>query len=177
MWNFAIRASSSDRSAPVQDREHGATLAELLVVLVIVSTLAVTALPLAETTVRRQQESTLREALRTVRTAIDRFNADWRAGRMAGDADGVSENGYPETLTVLVSGVEAEDADDPALRYLRRVPRNPFSAEDRPIAEHWRLIGYAQDAGGAEAWNGEDVYDLRPATERTALDGTEIADW
>lgn len=144
--------------------------------LVIVSTLAVVALPMAETAVQRRQEVALREALRDVRTAIDRFHADWQDGKMAAEAGGISDNGFPETLADLVDGVEAEDDDTAPLRYLRRVPRNPFVAGDRPVADHWRLIGYAQEAD-ANDWDGEDVYDLRPATERKALDGSDIKDW
>lgn len=156
--------------------ERGATLAELLVVLVIVSTLAVVALPLAETTVQRRHEAELREALRTVRTAIDRLHADWRDGVIAEDAEGISDNGYPETLAVMVQGLDAEDDEAPPLKYLRRVPLNPFTAADRPLSDHWRFIGYAQDPAD-RAWDRKDIYDLRPVSDRMALDGTPIADW
>lgn len=172
MWNSGIRASSS--------AERGATLAELLVVLLIVSTLAVVALPMAETAVQRRHELALREALRDVRIAIDRFHADWRDGKMKEDADGVSRNGFPTTLAVLVGGVAAEGDDtgggSETLRYLRRVPLNPFVDPGRRISDHWRLLGYAQESG-TRAWNEVDVYDLRAVTDRTGLDGTAIADW
>lgn len=156
--------------------ERGATLAELLVVLVIVSTLAVVALPMAETTVQRRHETELRSTLRTVRTAIDRFHSDWTDGRMKESADGASENGFPEALTVLVEGVAASEDGDPPLRYLRRIPRNPFTGADRPVSEHWRLIGYEQNREVSQ-WDNKDVYDLRPVTDRKALDGSDIEDW
>ena len=156
--------------------ERGATLAELLVVLVVVSVLAVVALPMAETTLQRRKEIALRETLRDVRTGIDRFHMDWRAGAMNEDAEGVSENGYPETLEVLVTGVEAAEEEDPALRYLRRLPENPFSRQDSRLDQQWRFIGYTQDLGDRR-WNEEDVFDLRPLSDRTALDGSSISDW
>jgi general secretion pathway protein G len=141
---------------------------ELLVVLAIVSILAVTAIPFAETAVQRRQEIALRETLRETRRAVDRFHEDWRAERIAPDAEGASAAGYPETLEVLVEGI-ALDGDAPEMRrYLRRIPRNPFGGG-------WRLRGSAQAPG--EAWDGEDVWDLSADTDRTALDGSRIADW
>lgn len=156
--------------------DRGATLAELLVVLVIVSVLAVVAIPMAETTVQRRQEIALRETLRDLRTGIDRFHADWRDGKMDDEADGVSDNGYPEALADLVRGVAAAEDDAPDLRYLRRLPQNPFAPADSRPEEQWRLIGYTQDSGDRR-WNEEDVFDVRPITDRTALDGSDIADW
>lgn len=174
MLKFAIRASSSAHLR--NSTERGATLAELLVVLVIISVLAVAALPMAETGVRRHDESELRDTLRLVRTAIDRFHSDWRSEIFAEDADGVSENGYPQRLSVLVEGVRAAEEGEPAHRYLRRYPTNPFAAMDAPLSEHWRFIGYTQ-APSIQEWNREDIYDLRPATDRKALDDTDISDW
>ena len=156
--------------------DRGATLAELLVVLVIVSVLAVVALPMAETTLQRRNEIGLRETLREVRTGIDRFHADWRDGAMDDEAEGVSENGYPETLAVLITGVEAADEEKPSLRYLRRLPQNPFSPSDSRLEQQWRYVGYTQDLGDRR-WNEEDIFDLRPLTDRKALDGSDISNW
>jgi general secretion pathway protein G len=177
MWSCAIRELSCARpKAPIGHGERGATLVELLVVLVIVSILAVVALPMAENGVRRSQETALRETLRETRTAIDRFHADWRAGKIGEDADGVSDNGYPTTLSVLVRGVDAAESGNPDLRYLRRFPENPVAGEDVRDADQWRLIGYAQDPL-ERVWNNEDVYDLRAVTSRKALDGSDLANW
>jgi general secretion pathway protein G len=176
MLNFRIPALSCDRKSKPHRQERGATLAELLVVLVIVSTLAVVALPMAETAVQRRHEIELRETLRTVRTAIDRFHADWRGGKMKESADGISESGFPETLEILVKGVAGSEGDDLPLRYLRRVPRNPFAEGRGPISENWRLIGYEQQRDDSQ-WNSKDVYDLSAITERKALDGSSIKDW
>ncbi|MEO0387315.1 MAG: prepilin-type N-terminal cleavage/methylation domain-containing protein [Pseudomonadota bacterium] len=151
--------------------QKGTTLVELLVVMTILSILAVTALPFAETAAQRRQELALRETLRQTRTALDAFHADWAAGRFEEDAAGVSDNGYPETLAVLVSGLEvtldAETGATQTRRYLRRLPENPFGGS-------WRLIGYAQTGA---TWDREDVWDLRADTSREALDGSAIAEW
>jgi prepilin-type N-terminal cleavage/methylation domain-containing protein len=90
-----------DRRALLSNRvsDRGATLAELLVVLVIISVLAVITIPVAETTAQREKEAALRETLRDVRTALDAFNADVRAEEISTSL--ASENGWPPTLELL----------------------------------------------------------------------------
>ena len=148
--------------------DAGTTLVELLVVLVIVSILAVVAIPMAETAVQRRQELELRETLRTTRRAIDAFHDDWTAERIDPEGEAASDAGYPVSLDVLVEGVDLATDPPERRRYLRRPPENPFG-------DGWRLRGHAQDPGGA--WDGEDVYDLAADTDRLALDGTRLADW
>jgi general secretion pathway protein G len=155
---------------------RGLSLIELLVTLVIVSILAAAALPYAETTMRREKELELRRALRDVRDAIDSFNDDWRAGRIAKSAEGVSDDGYPRTLHVLVEGVDSGDAKGGKRRYLRRIPRDPLSGSKQAPEAQWVLRGY-QDEADAIVWNKKDVYDIRSDSEATALDGTRYRDW
>ena len=84
----------------------GSSLMEMVVVLVILSLLAAVATPYARKTLRREKEMQLRETLRTVKIAIDRFHADVdrkvRAARKGSTA--ISENGYPLSLQVLING-------------------------------------------------------------------------
>ena len=168
MRRFAPRASSSGN--------RGLTLVELLVTLVILSILAAAALPYAEVTVRREKEIELKRALREVRTAIDAFHDDWKGGKMAKTADGVSEDGYPKTLEALVKGMDSGDAKGSKRKYLRRVPRDPFSDSVKSAAEQWVLRGY-QDERDSVTWSGRDVYDIRSGSEATALDGSKYKDW
>lgn len=155
---------------------RGLTLIELLVALVILSILAAAALPYAEVTVRREKELELRQALRQVRSAIDQFHDDWKSGKIPKTGDAASEDGYPKTLQVLVDGTDAGQAKSGKLRYLRRVPRDPFGDAARSPAEQWVLRGY-QDEPDSITWGGRDVYDLRTASDDTALDGTKLKDW
>lgn len=168
MRRFAPRASLSSN--------RGLTLVELLVTLVILSILAAAALPYAEVTVRREKEIELRRSLREVRTAIDAFYDDWRGGKISKTAEGASDDGYPKTLQVLVDGAEASDAKGGKRKYLRRVPRDPFADQSKPPAEQWVLRGY-QDERDSITWGGRNVYDIRSASEATALDGTRYKDW
>lgn len=168
MRRFARRASWSS--------SRGLTLIELLVTLVILSILAAAALPYAEMTVRREKELELRRALREVRSAIDAFNEDWKSGRISRAASAASEDGYPKALQALIDGVDAGDAKGNKRKYLRRVPRDPFADAARAPAEQWVVRGY-QDAADTVVWGGRDVYDVRSASEGTALDGTRYKDW
>ena len=162
------RASSSS--------SRGLTLIELLVTLVILSILAAAALPYAEMTVRREKELELRRALRELRTAIDTFNEDWKAGRVSKAASAASEDGYPKSLQLLIEGADTGDAKGNKRKYLRRIPRDPFADPARAPAEHWVVRGY-QDATDTIVWGGRDVYDVRSASEASALDGSRYKDW
>src|SRR2546427_1991142 len=127
MRKFGPRGSSSN--------SRGLTLIELLVALAILSILAAAALPYAEVTVRREKELELRRALRDVRTAIDAFYEDWKGGKISRTSTAASEDGYPKTLQVLVAGADSGDAKGSKRRYLRRIPRDPFSEQTHPPAE------------------------------------------
>lgn len=155
---------------------RGLTLIELLVTLVILSILAAAALPYAEVTVRRQKELELKRSLREIRSAIDAFHEDWKFGKLSKAGDGVSDDGYPQTLQVLVDGVETADAKGGTRKYLRRIPRDPFADHARPTGEQWLLRGY-QDEPDSTTWGGSDVYDVRSDAAGTALDGSKFKDW
>lgn len=168
MRRFGPRGSSSN--------SRGLTLVELLVALAILSILAAAALPYAEVTVRREKELELRRALRDVRTAIDAFYEDWKGGKISRTSTAASEDGYPKTLQVLVEGADSGDAKGSKRRYLRRIPRDPFSEQTHPPAEQWVLRSY-QDGSDSLAWGGRDVYDIRSSSENIALDGTRYREW
>lgn len=170
--------AQADLQQPVRHRHRiaGLTLIEMLVTLTIVSILAAMALPYAENAVRRGKEMELRQALRDIRGAIDRFHTDWEIGKIGKTVAGVSDDGYPKTLQVLVDGVEASGAKGGKAKYLRRIPRDPFADATRPVTEHWVLRGYQDDAT-ALSWNGRDVYDIRTASQRAASDGSRYDQW
>ena len=158
-------------------RWQGITLIELVVVLAVLSILSVVALPYAEVTIKRQKEYELRYSLRQIRTAIDSFHQDWKRGRISNTNPDISEDGFPKTLMVLVEGVEHADAKGSRHKYLRRIPSDPMAQEREEFPEdQWVLISY-RDSVDSITWGGEDVYDVRSNSDKTAIDGTAYRDW
>ncbi|WP_155942409.1 hypothetical protein [Rhodomicrobium vannielii] len=160
---------------------------EMVVVLAILSLLAALAAPHARMNLKRDKEIQLRETLRTVRNAIDRFHADMTK-RKDKDAKGggASPNGYPLALQVLVDGA----ANGPKKRYLRSLPVNPFAPAGTPFQAQWTFVSYQRgDAGITSSSYGttlaevqtvsgdKDIYDLHAMTDGIALDGSRYADW
>jgi general secretion pathway protein G len=162
----------------MQRAGRGFTLIEMVVVLTIVAILASAALPLQELVVRRVQESALRDALRTLRTAIDAHRQAVEARQVARGRDG---SPYPPTLQALVQGVPLVDEQGQPLPggtrlyLLRRLPRDPFADPALPPAETWQLRG-SHSAPDAPT-PGDDVFDVMSRSERLALDGTRLRDW
>ena len=169
-------------------KSSGSSLMEMVVVLAILSLLAAMASPYARLNIKRDKELELRETLRTVRMAIDRFHMEAQ-GSTGKKLPGVSGNGYPLTLQVLVEGIEKVAGDGKRRRYLRSLPRNPFARAGAPFEAQWTFVSYQREAPGgiasssygmtlAEAQKPEkDIYDLHPVTPEVALDGTPYADW
>lgn len=154
-------------------RIGGFTLIELLVAVAILGILASVALPVAESTRRFVVERELREALRTIRGALDRYKAASDAGHIPKAADA---SGYPPRLSVLVDGVV--DAKDPAgrrLYFLRRVPRNPLAASHVPADRSWGLRSYRSPPDDPQP--GEDVYDVHASVSTVGSNGVAYARW
>ena len=153
-------------------RARGYSFVELLVVSTILLVLASAVLPLGRITIQRQREVELRRALREMRTAIDRFKDAVDTGAIGG-ANLDSENeGYPPDLETLVEGVEAvNDASGKTLRFLRRIPLDPFT-KDR----EWGLRAY-DDSPTATSWGGDNVFDVYTKSRGTGLDGTPYREW
>jgi type II secretory pathway pseudopilin PulG len=96
-----------------RNRRAGLTLIELIVAFTILLILSTMALPLTSIKVQREKERRLREALSEIRTAIDRYKDAADAG-MLGQED-PDNHGYPESLEVLVEGVEVQSSGMPGM--------------------------------------------------------------
>jgi general secretion pathway protein G len=154
--------------------KSGYTLLEMLVVMLVLSILANMALPYAELTITRTNEYELQSALRQIRSSIDHFHEDWLAGQISELSRSASADGYPVSLATLVNGVPLKDGG--VRHYLRRIPKNPFTDQPSSFEEQWEVRGY-QDELKAVIWNGQDVFDVRARTDKTALNGTMYRDW
>jgi general secretion pathway protein G len=155
-------------------RRAGFTLIELVVTVAILGILAGVAMPLAQMTAQRAKESELRTALRTLRDGIDAYKAAGEAGQIEVKADA---SGYPPKLAVLVDGVADIKSAEPRLIYfLRRVPRDPFSADPSlPPEQTWGLRSYASPPDNPAP--GSDVFDVYSLSERTGLNGIPYREW
>lgn len=167
------RISSRDRDVYSRSEGRGFTLIEMLVVLAMLGVLASAARPLLELSVQRGREQELRQALRTLRGALDAYKRAAEAGSVAQSPE---DSGYPANLQSLVDGVQ--DARSPNVRriyFLRRLPRDPFAPAELPAAETWGLRAYDSSADDPRA--GRDVYDVYSRSERKALDGSSLKAW
>ncbi|HVS04156.1 MAG TPA: type II secretion system protein [Thermoanaerobaculia bacterium] len=148
--------------------EAGFTLAELVMVCAVMVTLAAVALPVAKFTHKRAKEAELRHHLRTMRYAIDEHKRYSDAGLLPVE---LGTDGYPESLELLVEGVDVVGQIDKRVRFLRRIPVDPMIGE-----AEWGLRSY-QDDWDSDSWGGEDVYDVYSLSQGVGLDGVPYRRW
>jgi len=152
--------------------ERGLTLVELVCCSAIILVLASIALPVANTWVKHRKELELRQALREIRTAIDRFQ--WDAShnpQMASKLNGSNDDHYPEKLEALYQGFDIGDFVGTKVKYLRRLPRDPITGTD-----DWATRSN-RDKPGSFATDGLNIFDVHSRSEAIALDGTRYAEW
>ena len=106
-------------------RQHGFTLIELMIVMVIITILAGIGLAVYGNSVQSAKEATLRTNLHGMREAIDQYYAD--------------KNHYPSSLASLV-----ED------KYIREVPLDPITRS----AETWQTTLAEPEPGNLSAESG-----------------------
>ncbi|MBZ2187242.1 MAG: type II secretion system GspH family protein [Bryobacter sp.] len=149
--------------------QRGLTLVELIVAFTILITLSAMALPMARYKVRREKERDLRNALKEIRTAIDKYK-DMAEQQQLGQIK-LGTEGYPETLEALVEGVKVPGPQDKKIRFLRRLPRDPFTGNT-----DWGKRS-AQDDPKSMSWGGQNVFDVYSKTMERAADGTPYSEW
>lgn len=148
--------------------DRGLTLIEMIAVVSIISILAVGIMPLSQVVSKRTKELELRNNLRVIRTALDEHKKLVDEGIIPVNAD---SSGYPETLEMLVTGVELKDAARSRKKFLRRIPKDPMTEDGK-----WGLRSYADDPDST-IWGGQDVYDVYSQSTKKAIDGSYYKDW
>ena len=151
----------------------GFTLIELLVTLAIMAVLALITVPAAEVVIKRQKEQELRRSLQIIRDAIDAHKKAFDEGKLNLPPE---SNGYPLTLGALVDGVRPSGGGLKALKFLRRLPRDPMNPNPAlSDAETWGKRSFVSEADNP--LEGEDVYDVYSLSDKNGLNGIAYRRW
>lgn len=153
--------------------EIGFSMIELMAVLVILSILAATAMPMSQLIAKRAKEQELRYDLRQIREAIDAYKHAVDEGRVARKA---GESGYPPKLDDMVNGVDdSRDPNKSKIYFLRRIPTDPMAPPGLVGSESWGKRSYASPP--EEPREGDDVYDIFSHSEDTGLNEVPYREW
>lgn len=149
--------------------QKGLTLVELIVAFSIMLILTTMAVPLARSRVRVERERELRRAQLEIRKAIDKYK-DYSDAGYLGQVK-LDTDGYPDKLETLVEGVKLTGQVDKKIRFLRRIPKDPFTN-----STDWGMRS-TKDDPTSNSWGGQNVFDIYTKTTETAPDGTKYSDW
>jgi general secretion pathway protein G len=150
--------------------QKGLTLIELIVAFTIMLILSSMAVPLARARVEAERRRELLRALQEMRNAIDRYKDNCDQGYFGPPKAG--SNCYPEDLDTLVKGVKlAQSADGKVMKFLRRIPRDPFTN-----AYEWGMRS-DQDEPASTSWGGQNLFDIYTKSTDKDPDGKPYADW
>jgi general secretion pathway protein G len=145
------------------------TLIELIVAFSILLTLTAMSVPLARYKVRRDKERELHLALREIRTAINNYKDVADRGELGQIK--IETEGFPETLEMLVEGVKKSGQVDKKYKFLRRIPKDPFTNSADWGKRSW------QDDPKSTSWGGQNVFDVYSKSTERARDGTPYSEW
>ena len=150
---------------------RGMTLIELMVAFTILILLTTMALPLTRFKVKREKEKELRRSLMELRMAIDKYKDACDYQQLAPTSQKPDADCYPESLDKLVEGVKAGGSVDKKIKFLRRIPKDPFTGR-----REWGQRS-TRDDPQSTSWGGQNVFDVYTKTYEKAGDGTAYAEW
>jgi general secretion pathway protein G len=131
--------------------------------------LASVTIPLVRNGLKREKEIELRRDLREMRQAIDTYKQ--MAEQQKIKAPAPEANFYPESLEMLVEGVPASGTIDRKVRFLRRIPVDPFTRK-----AEWGMRNSDDDANST-SWGGGHVYDVYSLAPGTGMNGIPYHEW
>jgi general secretion pathway protein G len=154
--------------------QKGFSVAELITVVAIIGILAAAALPVARFSIRRQKEIELKDRLRHITEAIDRYHdlMTLRQGPVQpAQMQALGSDGYPKELDELVKGVTMSDGR--TVRLLRdRDLIDPMTGR-----KEWNTLSTTDDPDTSMT-NGDNVFEVHSKSTALSLDGkTRYNEW
>jgi len=147
---------------------RGFSLVELVIVALLLTILAMVALPTGKHLVKRNKEMELALALRELRFAIDEYKRYSDAGLIEKE---LGADGYPTELEQLYEGVDLLGQIGREAKFLRRLPVDPMTGE-----AEWGMRSY-QDDWDSTSWGGENIFDVFSLSEGVGLNGIPYSQW
>ena len=141
----------------------------MLVTATILVILASAVIPMAKNGLRRQKELELRRDLREMRMAIDDYKA--KVDQQKIKPTSVENLGYPESLEILVEGVQMKDKATGKVRFLRRIPVDPLTNK-----AEWGQRSVTDDPTST-GWGGGNVYDVYSLAQGVGSNGIAYNQW
>jgi general secretion pathway protein G len=149
--------------------QRGLTLVELVVAFTIMMIISSMAVPMARSRIRAQRERELNYDVTDMRHAIDQYKDMCDAAYLGPVKAGT--DCFPESLEILVKGVKLPGPDGKILKFLRRIPVDPFTQ-----STEWGLRS-DQDDPKAFSWGGQNVFDVYSKTTQKDANGRAYSDY
>jgi prepilin-type N-terminal cleavage/methylation domain-containing protein len=176
--------------------QQGFTIAELITVVAIIGILSAIALPVARFSYRRQQEIELRDRLRKITNAIDRYHDLMTMGQQTGNQppqqngqvptlrpaqmQALGSDGYPKDFDELLKGVKLSEGKTV------RVIRERDLIDPMTGRKEWIVLSTKDDPEGAfentcsvgGSCSADNLYEIHSTSTALSLDGkTRYNEW